>query len=87
MRRAADDQRLLWMVNLASMTRMSILSFAIAGAALSMAFYDYFMAVLVLTAVLRQRLEAKVEAGNVATEASGVRMNKFRRHAAMPAAR
>jgi len=47
----------LWMVNLATMTRLSLVTFTVAGAAVSMAFYDYFLAILALTACLRRKLE------------------------------
>ncbi len=58
---AAHHPARLWMVNLASMTRVSLIAFAVAGAAVSMAFYDYFLAILALTACLRRKLEDERE--------------------------
>ncbi|MGI9493879.1 MAG: putative O-glycosylation ligase, exosortase A system-associated [Geminicoccaceae bacterium] len=55
--RAGDHPASLWMVNLASMTRVSLATFAVTGAAVSMGFYDYFLAILVLTACLKRKLE------------------------------
>ncbi|MGI9450620.1 MAG: putative O-glycosylation ligase, exosortase A system-associated [Geminicoccaceae bacterium] len=60
--RAADHPASLWMVNLASMTRVSLLTFAVTGGAVSMAFYDYFLAILALTACLRRKLEEQQDA-------------------------
>ena len=58
MQRCADDPAQRWMFNLASMTRLGIVSFTVAGAAVSMAFYDFFLAILMLTACLRRRLQS-----------------------------
>ncbi len=61
MRQARDHPDRLWMVNLASMIRLGLMAFAVAGAALSLAFYDYFLAVLVLSACLRRKLQDQLE--------------------------
>lgn len=81
--RAADDPRRLWMVNLAAMTRVSLLTFAVTGAAVSMAFYDYFLAILVLSACLRRKLEAEQEEST----ASARPVSQFRQPAMQPADR
>ncbi len=57
---AGSEPSRLWMRNLAAMIRVSLLAFAVAGAAVSMAFYDYFLTVLVLTACLRRQLQREL---------------------------
>ncbi len=69
-RHAGEQPERLWMVNLASMTRVSLLTFAVTGAAVSMAFYDYFLAVLALTACLRRKLEEQRGANSHTSQVS-----------------
>lgn len=57
MRQSVGEPSRLWMYNLASMTRLGIVSFAVAGAAVSMAFYDLFLANLMLTSCLRRQIQ------------------------------
>ena len=58
---AGDDPSRLWMRNLAAMIKVGVLAYVVAGAAVSMAFYDYFLAVLVLTACLRRQLQRELD--------------------------
>lgn len=60
---ARDEPSRLWMAHLASMTRLGLLTFSVSGAAVSMAFYDYFLATLMLTACLRCQLQRDLAAG------------------------
>ena len=87
MRQAADDPNRLWMANLASMTRASMLTFAVAGAAVSMAFYDYFLAILTLTACLRRRLEEDRETAGETTRVSKRRSGQLSRQTVLTANR
>ena len=87
MRRARDRLDDLWMVNLASMTRVSLLTFAIAGAAVSMALYDFFLAVLVLTACLRRKLEQRQVATGSANDRSRRRVEPMNDRPALTADR
>lgn len=76
-RQANDRPENLWMVNLASMTRVSLLTFAVAGAAVSMAFYDYFLAILALTACLRRKLQEQEAIEGAAHQTSKRRMSRL----------
>jgi probable O-glycosylation ligase (exosortase A-associated) len=49
-----------WMADLGRMIQVSMVAFCVAGAALSMAFYDYFLSLLVVAAAVRQMAEAKL---------------------------
>jgi probable O-glycosylation ligase (exosortase A-associated) len=87
MQKAADQPSRLWMITLAAMTRVSLLAFAVAGAAVSMAFYDYFLAILMLTACLRRKLEAELAAESSRSPAFRSTISQFRQPAALPANR
>lgn len=76
-RTARDRPDALWLANLASMIRVSILTFAVAGAAVSMAFYDYFLAVLALTACLRRKAE---DLGKTASATAAPKSQRRRFH-------
>jgi probable O-glycosylation ligase (exosortase A-associated) len=87
MQKAADQPSRLWMITLAAMTRVSLLAFAVAGAAVSMAFYDYFLAILMLTACLRRKLEAELAAESSRSPAARSTIRQFRQPAALSANR
>ncbi|MGI9419984.1 MAG: putative O-glycosylation ligase, exosortase A system-associated [Geminicoccaceae bacterium] len=47
-----------WMGDLGRMIQVSMIAFCVAGAALSMAFYDYFLSLLIVLSSLRQMMPA-----------------------------
>ena len=49
-----------WMGDLGRMIQVSMIAFCIAGAALSMAFYDYFLSLLIVLSAVRQMAMAKL---------------------------
>lgn len=55
-RTARRDPQLGWIADLAAMIQVSLISFVVAGAALSMAYYDMFYLLLGITVVLRKML-------------------------------
>jgi probable O-glycosylation ligase (exosortase A-associated) len=68
MERAGGEPSRLWMYHLAGMTRLGLMTFAVSGAAVSMAFYDYFLAMIMLTACLRRQLTQEVTADERGTD-------------------
>jgi probable O-glycosylation ligase (exosortase A-associated) len=58
--RARPD--LEWMADLARMIHVSIIAFCVSGAALSMAFYDYFLSLLIVLSTVRAMAEAAAPA-------------------------
>lgn len=48
-----------WMGDLGRMIQVSMIAFCVAGAALSMAFYDYFLSLLIVLSAVRQMAGAK----------------------------
>ncbi|SLN69192.1 putative O-glycosylation ligase, exosortase A system-associated [Oceanibacterium hippocampi] len=56
-RRCKDEKGLEWARDLASMMQVSLGSFYVGAAALSLAYYDYFLTFIALAAVLRQVIE------------------------------
>lgn len=60
-RRASRAPETVWMSDLARMGQVSIAAFAVGGAAVSMAFYDYFLVLLVLLAVLKRICQEQLE--------------------------
>ncbi|MEZ5931845.1 MAG: putative O-glycosylation ligase, exosortase A system-associated [Alphaproteobacteria bacterium] len=59
--RATEGQpELEWMADLGRMIQVSMVAFCVSGAALSMAFYDYFLSLLVVVAAVREMAEAKL---------------------------
>jgi probable O-glycosylation ligase (exosortase A-associated) len=59
-RETRRQPELEWMADLGRMIQVSMVAFFITGAALSMAFYDYFLSLLVVLAAVRQMAEAKI---------------------------
>jgi putative inorganic carbon (HCO3(-)) transporter len=57
-RHSSQSVELAWMGDLARMGQVSIVAFSVGGAAVSIAFYDYFLVLLVLMATLRRLLKA-----------------------------
>ena len=51
---AEGKPELDWMGDLARMIQVSMIAFCVSGAALSMAFYDYFLSLLIVLAAVRQ---------------------------------
>lgn len=84
-RQARGQPENLWMVNLASMTRVSILAFAVTGAAVSMAFYDFFLAILILSACVRRKLEDQCEPRGHLEGESKQRISQIRKQPALAA--
>ena len=59
-RAAKGRPELAWMADLGNMIQVSMIAFCVSGAALSMAFYDYFFSLLIVLSVLRQMASATV---------------------------
>lgn len=59
-REAERRPELDWMGDLARMIQVSMIAFCVSGAALSMAFYDYFLSLLIVLAGVRQMAMAKI---------------------------
>ena len=57
-READGKPELDWMGDLARMIQVSMIAFCVSGAALSMAFYDYFLSLLIVLAGVRQMAAA-----------------------------
>jgi putative inorganic carbon (HCO3(-)) transporter len=57
-RRSSQSVEFAWMGDLARMGQVSIVAFSVGGAAVSIAFYDYFLVLLVTMATLRRLLKA-----------------------------
>ncbi|MGI9510653.1 MAG: putative O-glycosylation ligase, exosortase A system-associated [Geminicoccaceae bacterium] len=50
-----------WMGDLGRMIQVSMIAFCVSGAALSMAFYDYFLSLLIVLSVVRQMAKAALD--------------------------
>jgi probable O-glycosylation ligase (exosortase A-associated) len=57
-RQTRNRPDLEWMSDLARMIQVSLVAFCVAGAALSMAFYDYFLSLLIVLATVRRMAKA-----------------------------
>ena len=60
-RRTKNHPELEWMGDLAKMIQVSMAVFCISGAALSMAFYDYFLSLLIVLSAVRQMVPAALQ--------------------------
>lgn len=60
-REAGRHPELMWMADLGRMIQVSMVAFCVTGAALSMAFYDYFLSLLIVLSAVRQMAGAKLK--------------------------
>jgi putative inorganic carbon (hco3(-)) transporter len=56
-RRARDVPELAWAVDLARMTQVSVVGYLVAGAFLSLSYWDYYFTLLVAVAATRQYVQ------------------------------
>ncbi|MEM9628485.1 MAG: putative O-glycosylation ligase, exosortase A system-associated [Pseudomonadota bacterium] len=70
-REARGRPELDWMGDLGRMVQVSMIVFCVAGAALSMAFYDYFLSLLIVLSAVRQMAGEKVRRPRRSTSRRG----------------